>query len=114
MWNFSQKGIVRIAKEEVKSKKLEADEVELELIDNGAQDIISEEEGMTIYTEPGDLQKLKMFLEGKGVATEAADIEYVAKESTELTGEDKGKVEKFIEELDENEDVSDYYTNVNI
>jgi YebC/PmpR family DNA-binding regulatory protein len=112
LWNFTQKGVVRIAQEEVRSKKLE--ELELEMIDNGAQDILDEEEGMTIYTGPGDLQKLKLYLEGKGVATEAADIEYVAKETVELAGEDKEKVEKFIEGLEENEDVSDYYTNVSI
>ena len=50
----------------------------------------------------------------KDVATESADIEYVAKDSQELSSEDKEKIEKFIEELEDCDDVSDYYTNVNI
>lgn len=111
MWNFKQKGIVRIKELEVRSKKLDTDDFELELIDVGAQDILREEEGTTIYTKIEDLQKVKKFLEEKNIKTESAEIEYVAKEDQKLSEEDKEKVEKFIETLENNEDVSDYYTN---
>jgi len=43
---------------------------------------------------------------------ESAEIEYVAKEKIALLDEDKDKLEKFFEELEDNEDVSDYYTNL--
>jgi YebC/PmpR family DNA-binding regulatory protein len=114
MWNFQIKGVIGIEKEEVRNKKLENDEFELELIDNGAQDILREEEGMTIFTKPEDLQKVKNFLEAKNISTEAAEIEYVAKDKMSVSDEDKIQVEKFIDELENNEDVSDYYTNVEI
>ena len=108
MWNFELKGVLRIT-------NLENDEnFELDLIDNGAQDIIKEEKGMTIYAKPEDLQKIKLFLEAKNIATESAEIEYVAKDSLELSSEDKNKVQNFINELESNEDVSDYYTNANL
>ena len=58
-----------------------------------------------------DLQKTKHFLDSKNINVESAKIEYVAKEEQSLSDEEKEKVEKFIEELDENEDVNDYYTN---
>ncbi len=114
MWNFSQLGIIMIENEEIKNKKLTDENFELELIDAGAEDIKREDEGMTIYTAPADFQKTKQFLESKSIKTESAEIEYVAKETMDLNDEEKNQLEKFIEELDNNEDVSDYYTNVNM
>ncbi|MBU4347588.1 YebC/PmpR family DNA-binding transcriptional regulator [Candidatus Parcubacteria bacterium] len=113
MWNFGSKGVIRIAKDELTNNKLSAEEFELELIDAGAQDILKEEEGVTIYTKIEDLQKVKKFLEEKNIKTESAEIEYIAKEDLALSGEDKERVEKFIEELEDNEDAADYYHNIN-
>ncbi len=110
MWNFEQKGIVRIENSKAGGKNLE--NLELELIENGADDIKTEEEGITIYTKMEDLQKIKNFLDSKDISTESAEIEYVAKEEIDLEGEEKEKAEKFIEELDEDEEVSDYYHNI--
>lgn len=114
MWNFTHHGIIMIANEEINDKKLTDENFELELIDAGAEDIQREDQGLTIYTAPIDFQKTKQFLEGKNIKTESAEIEYVAKEPMNLSDEEKIQVEKFIEELDNNEDVSDYYTNVNL
>ena len=50
------------------------------MIDNGAQDIKYEEEGITIYTEIADLQKLKDYLEATNIPVESAELEYVAKD----------------------------------
>src|SRR5680860_171666 len=44
LWNFSQKGVIRISTENIKDTLW--DELELELIDAGADDIIKEEEGI--------------------------------------------------------------------
>lgn len=111
-WNFAEKGVLRIASENL--KKINFDDFELELIDTGADDIIKEEEGLTIYTKVDKLQDLKKFLESKNISTESAGIEFIAKEEQEPTPEDKEKVQKFIDELEDNGDVSDYYTNIKI
>lgn len=115
LWNFKLKGVILITTGELKSKNLfNNDDFELELIDAGAQDFIKEAAGATIYTKPEDLQKVKQFLETKNIKTASAEIEYAAKEPVNLSDEEKIQVEKFIEELDNNEDVSDYYTNANL
>jgi len=119
IWNFTQKGIFRISDFRPRPAPLTGagfriSDLELDLIDAGVQDIIKEEEGITLITKTEDLQKVKKFLESKNIQTESAGIEYIAKEDLMLSDEDKEKVEKFIEELENNEDVSDYYTNVNI
>jgi YebC/PmpR family DNA-binding regulatory protein len=110
LWNFELKGAIMIASEEL-PVTISNDEFELELIDAGAEDIIKEEMGITIYTKPENLQKVTQLLESKNIKTETAQIEYVAKEKQEVKEEDKEKIEKFIEELENSEDIADYYTN---
>ncbi|MDA3839634.1 MAG: YebC/PmpR family DNA-binding transcriptional regulator [Patescibacteria group bacterium] len=113
MWNFEMKGVVMILKENLAEGKID-DEMELELIDLGAEDIKQEDEGITIYLPVNDLSKIKTFLEEKNINTESADIEYVAKEDVTPEKKDEDKIEKFIESLEDDEDVSDYYSNLNI
>lgn len=111
MWNFEQKGAVRISNEEWRI--LNEDE-ELELIGLGAQEIQKEEEGTTILTEVADLQNVKNYFDKKGIKVESSDVEFIAKDEIELSGEEKSRVESLIESLEDCEDVSDYYTNVNL
>lgn len=112
MWNFSQKGVIRIVAEKLKIIDSEFDNFELGLIENGAQDIKKEEEGLIIFTNLADLQKVKKFLEEKEIETESAEIEYIAKDEIKITEAGREKIENFEAELDDCEDVGDYYSNV--
>ncbi len=112
MWNFSNQGVIRILNEVLKGGL--SDDLELELIDVGADDIHKEEEGITIYTKPENLQKVKQFLDSQYIKTETAEMEYIAKEELQLSDEEREQIQKFIDELEDNEDISDYYTNVNV
>ena len=78
MWNFKEQGVIRIMNEELRGKDLAIEEIELELIDAGAQDIQKEKEGVTIITKVEDLQTVKKFLESKEIKTETAEIEYIS------------------------------------
>ncbi|MFA5248131.1 MAG: YebC/PmpR family DNA-binding transcriptional regulator [Patescibacteria group bacterium] len=112
LWNFDLKGVIRVSAEEAIAKKIDSDEEQLELIDAGADDVGKEEEGMTILTAGTDLQKVKKYLEDKGVKTESSEIEYVAKEAIEVSNEDGEKIEKLISAMENNEDITDYYSNL--
>ncbi len=112
LWNFSQLGVIRIPGEQLTDKKISHEDLELELIDQNIVDFQKEEEGITICTEVKDLQSVKDFLESKGLAVESAEIEYVAKEKVSVSDEEREKLDKFMEELEDNEDVNDYYTNL--
>lgn len=112
MWNFEQAGVLMLSQTELTAKKISFEDFELELIDNGANDIIQAEEGLTIYTVLSDFQKMQDFLKAKGLKPDSAEIEYVAKEKATLSAADQEKCDKFLEELEDNEDVSDYYTNL--
>ncbi|MCD4694280.1 YebC/PmpR family DNA-binding transcriptional regulator [bacterium] len=113
-WNFKQKGVINVIKEEVDKSNIFEEEKQLELIDVGAEDIIKEEEGVIIYTKVENLQKARDYLNAQDIKVESADIEYISKDTQELGKEDQEKMDKFIEELESIEDVSDYYTNTDL
>ncbi len=114
MWNFNQKGVIVVSKEEVVKHKLDSEEMELELIERGIEDIIKNEDGMIIYTTQTNLQNVSRYLDEINVKYESAELEYVAKDTQEINKEEMEKVVKFIDELDECEDVADYYSNLNL
>lgn len=110
-WQFEQKGVIRIANDQLASKNW--DDLELQLIDLGAADIQKGDEFITIYCAIPDLQKIKKGLEDLKLEAESAQIEYVAKEKIKVDEETGQKLADFFDALDENEDVDDYYTNLN-
>lgn len=112
MWNFDQAGVIMLSQEALDVEKINFDEFELELIDNGANDIIKDEEGLTIYTALSDFQKMQDYLQTRNLKVESAEIEYVAKEKLSLSADDQVMCDKFLEELDDNEDVSNCFTNI--
>ncbi len=108
MWNFEQKGIVRILSDNFTI----SDDTELELIELGAEDIKKEDEGTTIVASMQDLQKLKKYFDDKNIITESAEIEYLAKDTAKLSETDQEKTNNLEDALDECEDVGDYYSNI--
>ena len=102
-WLFEQKGVIRVT--------AISDELELELIDAGVLDINRDEDGVTVYTAITDLQKIKERLEQRGVIVEHAELEQVAKDKKKLSDDEHEQLEKLFADLDENEDVSNYYSN---
>jgi len=112
LWNFEQKGVIMVGNSELSAKNINFDDLELELIDVGADDLLKEAEDIIIYTKTDKLQSVVSFLESKGLKPESAEIEYVAKEKQKLNDNEKNTIEKIMEDLEDNEDVSDYYTNI--
>ncbi len=110
MWQFEQKGVIRIAKEKLSNKNLA--ELELKIIDLGAQDINKLENSWVIYTKIEDLQKVNKGIESLSIDVEYAEIEYVPKEKINLEPNLKEKNQKLFEALDGEEDVENYYTNL--
>ncbi len=109
LWNFEQKAVIRILADNFTTI---AEEDELALIELGADDIVREEEGVTIYSHLENLVNLKKYFDNKNINTESSEIEYIAKDTIDLSDEDSEKIAKFEEALDDCEDVGDYYSNI--
>ena len=94
MWQFEQKGVIRIGNEKLSAQNL--DELELQIIDLGAQDIIKESDSWVIYTKIEDLQKVNKGIEDLGIDVEYAEIEYLPKEKVNLESALKEKIKNFL------------------
>lgn len=110
-WMFLRKGVVHVSN--YKNFVKNFDEFQLKMIDSGAEDIGTEEEDLIIYTAPENLEKLREGLEKEKITPEETEIEFVAKEKINISDPaQKEKIENILNELDENEDVDNYYTNL--
>ena len=112
-WMFLQVGVftcLPLKKGEV-GGGLSKEEFELALIDEGAEDIAEDDGLVEIKTKVENLQKVLNKLKEWGVEVKESGIQWMAK--------DKIKVDKGVEEklgnlfsvFEENEDISDYFTN---
>ena len=86
-------------------------------LEAGADDIKTTEEGFEITTAPSDYQAVETALEEKGVPTVSSEIVYLPMEGTTVSVTDLGQAKsilKFVDALDENEDVQNVYHNADI
>jgi len=108
-WMFDQKGVIRVPGINVEKPK---DELELALIDAGAEDIQYDEDSFVVYTAVPDLKNVIDALTALDIDAGDAGIEFVAKDSLELSDSDSAKLFDLIEVIEEDDDVSNVYTNV--
>jgi transcriptional/translational regulatory protein YebC/TACO1 len=91
---------------------LNMDELELDLIDAGAEDIQQDEEETTIYTKFSDFGNMLKFLESKSLDAKSSSLHYISTTTKELPEEEQDEVLKCIEALEEDEDVQSVYHNL--
>ncbi len=109
-WMFERKGLI-VLNAEGKSKE----ELELLIIEAGAEDIKWENDNMLeIYTKPEELETIKKTLEEKNLKIESAQLEWIAKEEITLDDKDKEKTQKLFEALDESDAIQNIYSNVKL
>lgn len=109
-WQFDQKGVIKINKSSLTGKNQE--EIEMAIIDSGADDYEEDGEEITVYTQPDNLKAVQENLNANGLPTATADLEMVAKGKKEVDDETLNKVVKILNALDELDDVNTYYTNL--
>ncbi|RYE17676.1 MAG: YebC/PmpR family DNA-binding transcriptional regulator [Sphingobacteriaceae bacterium] len=98
-------------------KDQDLDELELELIDAGLEDLFVEtdEEGndiAVIHTAYEDFGKMQKALEEQGIETKSAKLERVAQSHHDVTEEQVADVMKLIDKLEEDDDVQAVYHNM--
>jgi YebC/PmpR family DNA-binding regulatory protein len=107
-WMFDKKGVIMIAKSEIKNQ----DETELLLIESGAENFLWEEEGLIIYTKPEDLEKVRKFLTQNQIKIESSNLEWVAKETVAVDENVREKNQRLYEALDDHDDAQNIYWNI--
>ena len=104
MWMFDQKGIVT-------TSVAINDDQELELIDAGAEDFDISENETSIICPPDCFENVKSKLDTLKCPITEANIEFIPKET--ITVKDEQHWDNFLEALENNDDISNYYTNAN-
>lgn len=104
-WMFARKGMV-VAKGAPVS-----DELELELIDAGAEDIDTGSETLIVVTDVGAWTKVRDLLKAKGYEVLEAGLKYVPTQKAPVDAAGMEKLAHFVELLEEDDDVSEVHTN---
>ena len=104
--NFQQLGVIKINKDEID----EAGMFDL-AIESGANECFSHENCHEVHTANTDIYKVKNKLEKKIENFLSTEIEWVPLNTVNLSGENKDNMIKFLETLDDDEDVQNIFTN---
>lgn len=109
-WLFEAKGII-----EVELKGHDPDELTLEAIDLGADDVdpvAADDEVLVIYTDPSDLERIRAALEKKKYKILKAESALLPKTKVELADEKVAhQVMRMVDKLEDLDDVRNVYTN---
>jgi YebC/PmpR family DNA-binding regulatory protein len=107
---FDRKGIFTFRLPEKKDQ----DELMLEIIDAGAEDVEIEEDYVTVTTAMEDFGNLNKKIENLNIETETAELQRIPKTLVSLDDSDFSQVMKFIDALEDNDDVQKVYHNIDI
>ena len=104
--NFQQLGVIKINKDEI-------DEVGMFdlAIESGANECFSHENFHEVHTANTEIYEVKNKLEKKIENFLSTEIEWVPLNTVNLSGENKDNMIKFLETLDDDEDVQNIFTN---
>lgn len=84
-------------------------------IEAGAEDIIDEDDGTIVYTDPKELNRIRLALVDAGMNALETELVYVPKTTIEVEKADTaGKVLRLMEALDDSGDVNGTYVNFDI
>lgn len=103
---FDRKGVIIVDKE-----GLLEDDLFLMAIDAGADDIVTGDEIYEVYTAPTDFTKVRESLENSGIKIIESNIEYIPQNTVAPDEETESKILKFIEMLEDLDDVQNVYHN---
>ncbi|AKG53078.1 hypothetical protein DGWBC_0393 [Dehalogenimonas sp. WBC-2] len=105
-WIFESKGSITVA-----INDRDVDEMTLEAIDAGAEDVKTEDEYMEIITAPDQLEKVRLALEAKEFVIENSGLDMRPKTLVELDEETALQVLKMLTAMEELDDTQNVYSN---
>ena len=97
---FDRKGVFKID-----ATGLDAEELELELIDFGLEEIVKDENEIFIYTTFTEFGTMQKALEQKGITVVSAESERIPNTTATLNAEQQEEIYNLVERLEEDDDV---------
>ena len=92
-----------------KTEDMDLEELELEFIDYGAEEVFEEEDGVMIYGAFESYGSLQSALEEKGIEIISSGFERIPQTTKKLSPEEEADVDKLLEKIEEDDDVQNVY-----
>lgn len=104
---FERKGVFKFD-----PSVINLEEMELDLIDAGAEEIEQGEEELIVYTRFTEFGHMQKFLENKNLEAKSSELQYIPTTTKELSEAEQDEVLKLIEALEGDDDVQNVYHNL--
>jgi len=106
-WIFTLRGVISV---EI-AAGVDADEIALAAIDAGAEDFEIEDDLLSIYTRPEDLESVRAALEARGVEPSSSEVARIPATTVSLEEKEAVSALRLLEKLEDLEDVQRVYSN---
>lgn len=108
-WMFSKKGFIQVDAEGV-----DEDELLMIALDAGAADVKAEGATFDIYSEPSELESVRLAVEKSGMSINSAELAMIPQNTVKLDEKQAGQLFRLREILDDHDDVQNVHTNDDI
>jgi len=105
-WMFERKGIIALPRQ----GKSEEEMLEI-VFDEGAEDLQTEEDFFEVQTSIENFEPVRKILIEKGLSVENASLQWIAKNTVPVSGDNAETVIKLIENLEDLDDVQNVFAN---
>jgi YebC/PmpR family DNA-binding regulatory protein len=106
-WLFDSRGLITI-----ETNSQDAEELALEAIDTGAEDVKMEDGYIEVYTKPAELEKVRETLEAKNLTIASAELSMIPKSTVEMEEKAALQTLKLLDRLEELEEIQYVASNV--
>ncbi len=111
-WMFDRKGLLIISKDGLSK---DPEEVMLSLIEEGAEDVLEEEDALEVVIAPEEMEKTKDMLADKGINCTSAEITMVPNSTVPVTDRETAeKILNLLDVLEDHDDAQHVYANFDI
>ena len=105
---FDHKCVFKIAPKE----DISIEELELELIDYGVDEVETDEEDIFLYGDFKSYSDIQGYLEENGFEIYSAEFERIPNDTKELDEEQRAQIDKLLEKFEEDDDVQNVFHNM--
>jgi YebC/PmpR family DNA-binding regulatory protein len=107
MFLFERKGVFKFD-----PATLNLDELELDLIDAGAEEIQTDDDVIIVYTKFTEFGHMQKFLESKNLEPKSSELQYIPTTTKELSEAEQDEVMECVSALEADDDVQSVYHNL--
>ncbi|MGY3748678.1 YebC/PmpR family DNA-binding transcriptional regulator [Vagococcus acidifermentans] len=108
---FDRKGYIAIAREGL---AVDEDTMLMSVLEAGGENLETSDEVFEIYTDPQDFAAVRDYLQEEGYVLDQAELTMVPQTLVAVDGSQTEKIEKMIDMLEDDDDVSEVFTSADL